>query len=139
MQRFKAFSQVSQNKEVKQFFLKGLEIGNKHLKLFRGKLEESKLPAPMSWDAEVTTSTSHTFSDRLMMYFTSGLIAMSVGYYGTGASQSPRGDIPSMYNRLSLEIQLYAEDGANIMIKNGWLEQPPMAADRDELIRGESK
>lgn len=133
------FSQVSQNKEVKQFFLKGLEIGNKHLKLFRGKLEESKLPAPMSWDAEVTTSTSHTFSDRLMMYFTSGLIAMSVGYYGTGASQSPRGDIPSMYNRLSLEIQLYAEDGANIMIINGWLEQPPMAADRDELIRGESK
>nr|WP_269671168.1 DUF3231 family protein [Metabacillus litoralis] len=93
----------------------------------------------MSWDAEVTTSTSHTFSDRLMMYFTSGLIAMSVGYYGTGASQSPRGDIPSMYNRLSLEIQLYAEDGANIMIINGWLEQPPMAADRDELIRGESK
>ncbi|UHA62712.1 DUF3231 family protein [Metabacillus litoralis] len=73
------------------------------------------------------------------MYFTSGLIAMSVGYYGTGASQSPRGDIPSMYNRLSLEIQLYAEDGANIMIINGWLEQPPMAADRDELIRGESK
>ncbi|MFE8700808.1 DUF3231 family protein [Cytobacillus sp. FJAT-54145] len=129
------FSQVAENKDVKQFFLKGIEIGNKHLKLFRGKLEESKLPAPMTWDSEVTNSTTHTFSERLMMYFTSGLIAMSVGYYGTGASQSPRGDIPSMYNRLSLEIQMYAEDGANIMIKNGWMEQPPIAADRDELIR----
>ncbi|MCM2535776.1 DUF3231 family protein [Neobacillus pocheonensis] len=28
----------------------------------------------------------------------------------------------------------FAEDGANIMIENGWLEEPPMAVDRDELI-----
>lgn len=129
------FSQVAQNKDVKQFFLKGLEIGNKHLKLFRSKLEESKLPAPMGWDSEITNSTAYTFSDKLMMFYTSGLVTLSVGYYGTAVSQSPRGDISAMYNRLSLEVQLYAEDGANIMIKNGWLEQPPMASDRDELIR----
>jgi len=129
------FSQVASNKAVKQFFLKGLEIGNKHIRLFRGKLEESKLPVPMGWDAEVTNSTTRTFSDKLMMFLTSGLISMSVGYYGTAVSQSPRGDLTSMYNRLSLEVQLYSEDGANIMIKNGWMEQPPMASDRDELIR----
>ncbi|WP_099364214.1 DUF3231 family protein [Fredinandcohnia onubensis] len=129
------FSQVAGDKDVKQFFLKGLEVGNKHIKLFRGKLEESKLPAPMGWDSEITNSTAHTFSDKLMMYFTSGLITLSVGYYGTAVSQSPRADLSTMYNRLSLEVQLYAEDGANIMIKNGWLEQPPMASDRDELIR----
>ncbi|WP_286228346.1 DUF3231 family protein [Neobacillus mesonae] len=129
------FSQVAQDKDVKQFFLKGLEIGNKHIKLFRGKLEESKLPAPMGWDSEITNSTTQTFSDKLMMFITSGLISMSVGYYGTAVSQSPRGDLTSMYNRLSLEVQLYSEDGANILIKNGWMEQPPMASDRDELIR----
>lgn len=129
------FSQVADNKDVKQFFLKGLEIGNKHVKLFRGKLEESKLPAPMGWDSEITNSTAHTFSDKLMMFFTSGLITLSVGYYGTAVSQSPRGDLSTMYNRLSLEVQMYAEDGTNILIKNGWLEQPPMASDRDELIR----
>jgi hypothetical protein len=129
------FSQVAQDKDVKQFFLKGLEIGNKHIKLFRGKLEESKLPAPMGWDSEITNSTAYTFSDKLMMFFTSGLISLSIGYYGTAVSQSPRGDISAMYNRLSMEVQLYSEDGANIMIKNGWLEQPPMASDRDELIR----
>lgn len=129
------FSQVARDKDVKQFFLKGLEVGNKHIKLFRGKLEESKLPAPMGWDSEITNSTAHTFSDKLMMFFTSGLITLSVGYYGTAVSQSPRGDLSTMYNRLSLEVQMYAEDGTNIMIKNGWLEQPPMASDRDELIR----
>jgi hypothetical protein len=129
------FSQVSQDKDVKQFFLKGLEIGNKHIKLFRAMLEESKLPAPMGWDSEITNSTAYTFSDKLMAFFTSGLISLSIGYYGTAISQSPRGDISAMYNRLSLEVQMYAEDGANIMIKNGWMEQPPMASDRDELVR----
>ncbi|RFB14817.1 DUF3231 family protein [Bacillus sp. HNG] len=129
------FSQVAQDKDVKKFFLKGLEIGNKHIKLFRGKLEESKLPVPMGWDSEITNSTTKTFSDKLMMFLTSGLISMSVGYYGTAVSQSPRADLASMYNRLSLEVQLYSEDGANILIKNGWMEQPPMVPDRDELIR----
>lgn len=133
------FSQVAQDKDVKQFFLKGLEVGNKHIKLFRGKLEESKLPVPMGWDSEITNSTAYTFSDKLMMFYTSGLISLSIGYYGTAVSQSPRGDISAMYNRLSLEIQLYAEDGANIMIKNGWLEQPPMASDRDELVRKKNR
>jgi hypothetical protein len=129
------FSQVAKKKDIKQFFLKGLEIGNKHIRLFRGKLEESKLPAPMGWDSEITSSTTYTFSDKLMMFYISGLISLSIGYYGTAVSQSPRGDIASMYNRLSLEVQMYSEDGANIMIKNRWLEQPPMASDRDELIR----
>jgi hypothetical protein len=89
----------------------------------------------MRWDSEITNSTTHTFSDKLMMFYTSGLIALSVDYYGTAVSQSPRGDLSTMYNRLSLELQMYAEDGANIMIKNRWLEQPPMASDRDELVR----
>jgi hypothetical protein len=129
------FSQVAKDKEVKQFLLRGIEIGNKHKILFRDKLEESKLPAPMSWDAEITNSTEQTFSDKLMMFLTSGLISMSVGYYGTAVGQSPRGDLTTMYNRLSAEIQLYSEDGANIMIKNKWMEQPPLAADRDELVR----
>ncbi|WP_453996195.1 DUF3231 family protein [Bacillus nitroreducens] len=129
------FSQVAKDKDVKQFFLKGLEIGTKHVKLFRGKLEEAKLPAPMGWDSEITNSTANTFSDKLMMFFTNGLIPLSIGYYGTAVSLSLRGDLVAMYNRLSLEVQMYAEDGANIMIKNKWLEQPPMASDRDELIR----
>lgn len=129
------FSQVATSKEVKEYFLQGIGIAKKHTKLFGGKLGESKLPVPMGWDSEVTNSTANTFSDKLMMYFTSGLIGLSIGYYGTATSQSLRGDLISMYNRLSLEIQLYSEDGANIMIKNGWLEQPPMAADRDELAK----
>ncbi|WP_404330407.1 DUF3231 family protein [Mesobacillus maritimus] len=128
------FSQVAQSKDVKQFLVKGIGIAQKHTRLFGDKLTESNLPIPSTWAAEVTESTSTTFSDKLMMFFTSGMISLSVGYYGTAIAQSPRGDIGVMYNRLSVEVQLYSEDGANIMIKNGWMEQPPMAADRDELV-----
>jgi hypothetical protein len=54
-----------------------------------------------------------------MMFYTAGLISSSIGYYGTATSQSPRGDISEMYNRLYLEAQLHAGNGVNIMIKNG--------------------
>jgi hypothetical protein len=129
------FSQVAQNKEVKQFFLRGLKIARKHIKSFGSKLEESYLTVPMTWSTEITNSTTKTFSDKIMMFYTSGLIALSTGYYGTGLAQSPRVDMGILYNKLSMEIQLYAEDGLNIMIQNRWLEQPPMASDRDELAR----
>ncbi|GGE55536.1 hypothetical protein GCM10011391_38190 [Pullulanibacillus camelliae] len=129
------FSQVAQSKEVKHFFIRGIEIAKKHIKLFAGKLEESDLAAPMTWQAEITSSTTATFSDKIMMYFTSMLISLSIGYYGIGLAQSPRIDIGALYNRLSGEIQLYSEDGANLMIANEWLEQAPLAADRDELIK----
>lgn len=129
------FSQVAKDKEVKQFFQRGIKIANKHVKLFGAKLEESYLPVPMTLASEVTSSTDQTFSDQLMMFFTSGLIALSIGFYGTGVAQSPRMDLGVMYNRLSLEVQLYSEDGSNILIDNEWLEQPPMVLDRDELAQ----
>lgn len=38
-----------------------------------------------------------------------------------------RRDIATNYNRLLMEVQLYAEDGMNIMIKHNWFESPPKA------------
>jgi hypothetical protein len=127
------FSQVAKDKEVTRFFLRGIDIGKKHIKVFGAKLEECNLPVAATLSAEVTTSTAYTFSDKLMMFFTTGLIGLSIGYYGTAVAQSPRIDLGVMYNKLSLEIQLYSEDGSNILINNKWMEQPPMASDRGEL------
>ena len=129
------FSQVSRSKDVTKFMMRCIEVSKKHIDLFSGKLKESNLPVAMTWDADITTSTAYTFSDRLMMYYTTALIALSVGFYGTSTSVSPRMDLGAMYNRLSLEIQKLSEDGANIMIKNQWLEQPPMAPNRKDLAK----
>ena len=94
------FCQVAQDKQVKQFFVRGIEIAKKHIKLFGKKFEESYLPLPTTWATEITNSTVYTFSDKLMMFFTTGLIGLSIGYYGAGIAQSPRVDIGVMYNRL---------------------------------------
>ena len=129
------FSQVAQSKDITHFFQRGVEISKKHIQLFGEKLEESDIPVPITWDSEITESTAYTFSEKLMMFYTTSLISLSVVYYGFSVASSPRIDIGILYNRVILEIQKYAEDGANIMIKNRWMEQPPMAPDRKELAK----
>lgn len=129
------FSQVASSKEIKKYLMRGVEIADKHLKLFANKLEESDLSVPTTWASEITESTTHTFSEKLMMFFTTELISLSITYYGLAVSSSPRVDLGVMYNRLSGEVQLFAEDGFNILIKNKWLEQPPMAPDREKLAK----
>ncbi|WP_042147401.1 DUF3231 family protein [Paucisalibacillus sp. EB02] len=130
------FAQVAQSKEVKRFVIRGKEIASKHIEVFSSLLNEENLPAPMSSDSEVTDKTSFVFSERLIMFETTSLIATSIGYYGLALAGSMRRDISVHYTRLIAEIMKYAEDGANIMIDNGWLEEPPMAPNRDELVDG---
>ncbi|WP_164669800.1 DUF3231 family protein [Virgibacillus doumboii] len=129
------FSQVAKNKEVRKFLVRGKEIAQKHCEVFSSILHEDDLPSPTSWDTGVTDSTTYTFSDKIMMFYSTTLIALSVGYYGASMSMSPRKDLGVQYNRLMNEILKYAEDGANIMIKHEWMEQPPRALDRDELAK----
>lgn len=129
------FSQVANNKDVRKFFVRGKEIAQKHCEVFSSILHEDDIPSPTSWGAEVTDSTTYTFSDKLLMFYTTSLIALSVGYYGASMSMSPRRDLGVQYSRLTAEILKYAEDGANIMIKHGWMEEPPRALDRDELAK----
>jgi hypothetical protein len=59
-----------------------------------------------------------------------------IAHYGRSLGLSPRRDLGANYVRLTAEIALFTEDGANIMIDNGWLEQPPHATDRDQLTNG---
>ncbi|WP_010094493.1 DUF3231 family protein [Ornithinibacillus scapharcae] len=130
------FGQVAQSKDVKKYLIRGKEIASKHVEIFGSLLNEEDLPTPMSWSSEVTDNTSFVFSDKLMMFETSSLISASMGYYGLALSQSMRRDVSTHYTRLLAEIMKYAEDGANIMIKNGWFEEPPMALDRGKLADG---
>ncbi|WP_431800401.1 DUF3231 family protein [Halobacillus andaensis] len=129
------YSQVSKNSEVTQFLLRGKEIAKKHCEIFALYLKESDLPSPLTWGSEVTDSTTYTFSDKKMMFYTTSLIALSIGYYGNSMTMSPRRDIGVMYSRLVAEIMKYADDGSKIMIKYGWMEEPPRSLDRDELAK----
>ncbi|MBY7142516.1 DUF3231 family protein [Virgibacillus sp. NKC19-3] len=130
------FSQVAQTKEVRKFFERGRDISGKHAEIFSSILNEDYLSnSALLMTPEVTESTVSPFSDKLMMELVTVLIASSIGQYSVGLAASPRRDLAAQYTRLSAEIAAYAEDGANIMIDHGWMEQPPMAADRKKLAK----
>ena len=130
------FSQVAQNKEVRKYFERGREISKKHLKIFSTLLEENYLSqGAINLMAEVTDSSVSPFSDKLMLFHIAALSASGIGQYGISMSTSPRHDLGVLYARLAAELLNYSDDGANIMIKHGWMEEPPQSADRKKLSK----
>jgi hypothetical protein len=47
------FAQVAQNKEVRQYLLRGKQIVQKHVDEFSDFLKKENIPAPMSWDTAI--------------------------------------------------------------------------------------
>ncbi|MGG1678461.1 DUF3231 family protein [Neobacillus sp. NRS-1170] len=133
------FIQVAQSKEIRQYFMRGLDIANKHIKIFESVFKEDKLNSPVSWQSMITSSTSMTFSDKYMMYQILLSTQLTLSFYGSALSVNSRRDLGAHYIRLILELLQFADDGANLMIKNGWLEQPPTASDRDSLANRKEK
>jgi hypothetical protein len=103
------------------------------LETFRTFLIKDNLSSPNLWISEVTNSTVPPFSDKLMLFHIVTLVSAAVGFYSAGLSVSQRRDIALEYTGLVTEIGSYAEDGAQLLIKNGWLERPPIADDKDVL------
>jgi spore coat protein CotF len=127
------FSQVAENEQIKEFFIRGKEMTNKHIVNCSQHLNKENLPALPLLDHLVSTSTISPFSDKLMLAHKIDMFSMKIRAYGNGMSLNGRHDIGGMYARFVKDVGLYVEDAANIMIDHGWMEQPPEAADRDHL------
>src|SRR5699024_7182505 len=130
------FAQVAKNKEVRSYFEKGRDIANKHLEVF-SKLgrEDYIADGTRILTSEVTSSTTAPLSDKLMMNLVATLISSGMGQYGTAVSRSPRHDVGATYTRLVAKVANYATNEANLVSENGWMEQPPIAADRKNLAK----
>jgi hypothetical protein len=128
-----AFSQVARSADVRDMFIRGKMICNKHsdrlLKVFR----EEDVPAALPHDLFVTSSTVAPFSDKLMMFWSALLIGGGFEQYAFSLTTTIRRDIGLRYNEFLVEMQKFSEDAAELMIKHEWLEQPPLVADREEL------
>ena len=101
--------------------------------MFAKVLIDNDIQPPISSEVAITDSTTPPFSDKLTMFHMALLSALGLGNYATSAAASQRSDLALNYERLSLEIGQYAKDGADIMIQNGWLEQPPGTLDKEKL------
>jgi Protein of unknown function (DUF3231) len=130
-----SFAQTSPREDVQKWMLRGSDISKKHIELFSKKLLDNNIQPPMSSDVAITNETTPPFSDKLTLFLMTFLSASGVGNYSTAAAASQRNDLVLTYERLSLEIGQYAKDGANIMIKNKWLEEPPGTIDKEKLSK----
>lgn len=130
------FSQVAASKKVRDFINRGKEIATKHIATFEKIFREEKLNSPISWQSQVTSSTTAPFSDKWMLYQIQLSTQVAIALYGTSLSVAARRDLGEKYVALTSELMRYSEDGANLMIEHGWLEEPPKASDRRALAKG---
>ncbi|MDP4552155.1 DUF3231 family protein [Alkalihalobacillus macyae] len=130
-----AFSQVVQSEDIKKYILRGRDISHKNIVILQDFLTKDHLPAPQLWDPEVLESKVAPFSEKLMLYHVALANAGSLFNYGIGLTSTFRYDISVDVARLVTEIAKFSNDGVKLLIERNWLEQPPMAADRDELAK----
>jgi hypothetical protein len=127
------FSQVAQSPDIRRYALRGIEIANKHIDIFSSLLRKEDIPVPAPWDSGVTNSTVAPFSDRLMLQHIVILNQLGITGYAMAMTECLRKDLFADYGRLAAEIGQYLSDGANIMIDNHWMEEPPKAVDHGEI------
>lgn len=130
-----AFAQTTHSKEIQDFMLRGKEVSQKHNKLFTDTLMKDDIESPHVPDIGISDSTTQTFTDKLMMFHISLLMSTGTGNYATASAASQRSDLAVNYERLSLEVSRLAKSGADIMIKNNYLEQPPGTTNREKLAK----
>lgn len=130
----KGFSQVVSSKEIYNYLLKGKNLSHKYLKMFSDIFSTEGLDIPPSYEKEVLSLSPEEspFSDRLMLNHAVLLNAYGIGNYGLGMAQSQRRDLSAMYGKIMLEVGIYADNGADILIRNKWLEQPPLISDNKQ-------
>ncbi|MFF2448213.1 DUF3231 family protein [Neobacillus sp. NPDC058068] len=128
-----AFSQVATSKKVRDFLLKAMNTKDSHVQMFLDLMNSENLPVVPLLDAEITNSTTSPFSEKLMMFQVGFLFSTAMVYYGTGWASSPRRDLTPKYMlAISGDLKI-GNDWLDMMIDNGWLEQPPLAEDRKKL------
>lgn len=130
-----AFSQVAQTKEVREFLTDSEKTADKQIKTFAKIMQADNLPVPKSWETEVTTSTDSPFSDKLMLYHMGFLFQAAQNYQGAGLASSMRSDLVATYEGTILKNVIVTKKWFNLMVKNKWLEQPPLAPNRTEIAK----
>lgn len=130
-----SFAQGTTREKIRKWMMRGKDISQKHIKIFTDILLKNDINPPIPSDVGITNSTIAPFSDKLIMFHMSLLSAAGIGNYATAAAASQRSDLILNYERLSLEIAQYTKDGADIVIKHAWLEQPPGPKDKIELSK----
>ncbi|WP_163103455.1 DUF3231 family protein [Peribacillus alkalitolerans] len=129
------FSQVTKSKELREFLEDSEKTSDKQIQAFSKILHKDNLPIPMSWESEITTAKTSPFSDKLLMYHIGFLAQTAQIYHGTGLASAMRTDLVAAYETAILKNLVVTKRWFDIMMKNKWLEQPPLAPNRKETAQ----
>lgn len=127
--------QVVEDKEIKQYLIRGKELSEKQINIFNQLLREEELLEISPVTMEVTDSRISPFSDKLIMLLITTTTATSISLLAYAMSVSMRKDLIAHYSRIMAEVMLFGEDGMNILIERGWMEQPPLAFNRKAIMK----
>lgn len=128
------FRQTTRSEQLRKFMDRGVRMANKFLDTFSSSLVQEDVPDSLPWDFMVTDSTTPIFSDKLMAFHTVMITSAGILNYAASMSTCLRHDLMAHYAKALMEVANYLEDGINIMIDNGWYEEPPRTVDRRDLI-----
>ncbi|TYS67713.1 DUF3231 family protein [Sutcliffiella horikoshii] len=135
MQLMIGFAQVAQDQQVRNHFVNGMKLSMKIETSLGEFLRQDYIEPPATHAGKATNSTISPFSDKLMLYNTNLLTTFGLGSNALGGAFSLRTDLPAKMALLSKDIYSFAKQGGLIMLKNGWMEEPPQVEDRNQLTK----
>ncbi|MFT5873704.1 MAG: hypothetical protein ACI8WT_002651 [Clostridium sp.] len=128
-----AFGQVTKGKKISNYFFEGTDIATEHICQLTGLLANEGIPIPSSSDSFVTSSVASPFSEKLMLSHLMALSSCGISSLGMAMADTIRSDLEATYIKYIDETMKYSKKGVNIMIDNGWLQQPPQAVKHENL------
>ena len=127
------FGQVSKSKKISDYMFRGRDIASKKIDIFTSILTSENIPIPSTTYSFVTDSTVAPFSEKLMMFLIVSVGTISIENDGMALAETLRDDLQMKFMRIMPEVAKFIKDGADIMIANTWLEQPPQSVEHKNL------
>lgn len=129
------FIQVTKDKNIKEYLLKGKKLAEKQIETCNKLLRENDNFIGFPTTMEVTNSTVSPFSERLIMFFVGSTNQVGISTLGYALSITMRKDISTHYALFIADIMNYGHDGLKLLIERGWMEKPPQPIDRNEFYK----
>ncbi|MFY4776087.1 DUF3231 family protein [Metabacillus sp. RGM 3146] len=119
--------QVSKDEELKHYLIKGKHLALMQIDVFNKLLREEGHFGTLPVSLEVTDSIESPFSAKLILFSVASATSTAISLIGKAVSYGLRKDITAHFLLVAKEILSYSEEGAKIMIKRGWFEEPPQS------------
>jgi len=128
------FGQISKEKKNSKYFFEGKTITSDQIRELTSILTDESIPIPSSSDSYVTDSTASPFSEKLMVNHSIMLASSGISNLGMAIAGTMRSDLQAKYIKYIADDMRYCKEGVDILIDNGWLEQPPQAVKHENLV-----